>query len=97
MATLIRSGQPKQGGEMGMLMRTEQPVVDTYGLPIYKVTKTIEERVGDEVRIVCGYEMFGQTVWTHIVIMTPDDLAESADRCQQIATLPERQSIHVAG
>jgi hypothetical protein len=74
---------------MGMRMQAAtEPIPDTYGLPIYKVTKTIEERVGNEVRILCGYEMFGQTIWTHIVIMTPDDLAASADRCHQIATVP---------
>jgi hypothetical protein len=76
---------------MGMMMRTavEQPVMpDTFGLPVYKITKTIEERVGNEVRILCGYEMFGQTVWSHIVIMDAGDLAESSSKCHNISTAP---------
>jgi hypothetical protein len=75
---------------MGMMMMaaTEQPMPDTFGLPVYKITKTIEERVGNEVRILCGYEMFGQTVWSHIVIMDARDLAESSGKCHTIATAP---------
>jgi hypothetical protein len=40
--------------------------IDTYGLPIYKVNKVVRERVGDEMRILLGHEMFGHTVWTHV-------------------------------
>jgi hypothetical protein len=87
---------------MGMMMRApvEQPMPDTFGLPVYKITKTIEERVGNEVRILCGYEMFGQTVWSHIVIMEAADLAESAGKCHSIATtplLPSSRMIRMGG
>lgn len=78
---------------MGMMFQgaTKPPMPDTFGLPVYKITKTIEERVGDEVRILCGYEMFGQTVWAYIAILSARDLADCAGRCHEIATTPERQ------
>jgi hypothetical protein len=82
---------------MGMMFQeADVAPIDTYGLPVYKITKTVEERVGDEIRILCGYEMFGQTTWTHINILSARDLAECAGRCHEIATLP-RQLIRMGG
>jgi hypothetical protein len=94
--TQLCAENQKHGGAMGMMFAVEQ-MPDTYGLPVYKTTKTIEERVGDEVHILCGYEMFGQTIWTHIAIMTARDLAEASNKCHQIATRPARQMIRMGG
>lgn len=71
---------------MGMRDATEQ--VDIYGLPVYKITKIIKERIGDEVHMICGHEMFGQTIWTHVAIILASDLIVEADACQQIAMRP---------
>jgi hypothetical protein len=83
---------------MGMMFSpATEPIPDTFGLPVYKITKTIEERVGDEVRILCGYEMFGQTVWTHIVLMEAMDLAVSSNKCHQISTRTPRPLMRMGG
>jgi hypothetical protein len=90
--------QKRGKGAMGMMFATAtEPIPDTFGLPVYKITKTIEERVGDEVRILCGHEMFGQTVWTHIVIMEATDLAASSSRCQQISMRPKQHLLRLGG
>lgn len=67
--------------------------IDTYGLPIYKVNKVVRERVGDEMRILLGHEMFGHTVWTHVLIMDAADVAIESRKCQEVATRPSTQEI----
>ena len=58
---------------------------DTYGLPVYRVTKIIKQRVGDELHMLCGAEMFGQTQWSHICTMKLTDVLVEAQECEQIA------------
>lgn len=62
--------------------------IDTYGLPVYKVNKVVRERVGDEMRILMGYEMFGRTVWTHVLIMSASDVLIESQKCQEVALRP---------
>lgn len=69
--------------------------IDTFGLPVYKVTKIARERVGDEMRILMGHEMFGQTVWTHVIIMSATDVMIESQKCQEVATRPSTQEIRV--
>lgn len=67
--------------------------IDTYGLPVYKTTKIIKERVGDEIHMLCGHDMFGHTIWTHIAIMSASDVITEARECQEIATRPSLQLV----
>lgn len=41
-------------------------VIDTYGLPDYRVTTIAVEACGADIRILAGDERFGQTSWSHI-------------------------------
>jgi hypothetical protein len=45
---------------------------DTYGLPVYRIDRTVKQRVGDEIQILCGSEMFGQTQWNCILVIRAD-------------------------
>jgi hypothetical protein len=71
--------------------------IDIFGLPVFKVTKTIEERIGDEIHILHGYEMFGQMCWTHIEIMLVEDLISASIRCRNIAMEATRQIVCTHG
>lgn len=85
---------------MAMGMR-EAPaaLLETAGLPdlsnvmVYRVTKTVEERVGDHVHVLHGYESFGQTIWTHLEIWDAKDMALTADRCTQLSLMPNRSRV----
>jgi hypothetical protein len=77
-----------------MGMQFVEPI-DTYGLPVYKATKVMRERVGDEIRMLIGHEMFGRTVWTHILIMSAADVLIESQKCQEIATRPHNQEIRL--
>lgn len=70
---------------------------DTFGLPIYRTTKLFQERVGDEIHIIHGHEIFGQVVWTHIEIWKVSDLIIEADLCQQVAMRPTKQFVRMSG
>lgn len=77
------------GGEiMGRLEETEH--IDLTGLQVFKITKMKKERIGDEVRLICGHEILGQTIWTHIAIFSAADLASEANQCVQIAMRPKQ-------
>lgn len=69
-----------------MGMRELAEPIDTYGLPVYKTTKIIKERVGDEIHMLCGHELFGRMVWTHIAIMAAADVLIESRECQELAT-----------
>lgn len=65
-----------------------QPAIampDTYGLPIYKITKVIKQRVGDDIHMLCGAEVFGQTQWLYIVTMSAADLIREASDALDLA------------
>lgn len=67
---------------MGMEIRDKLvSTPDIFGLPIYRPTKFIKERVGDEVRLLCGVEAFGQISWTHVTILKPEDMQCIAQDC----------------
>lgn len=41
-------------------------IIDTYGLPDYRVTIINVEACGADIRILAGDERFGQVHWSHI-------------------------------
>jgi hypothetical protein len=57
-------------------MKDETP--DLYGLPVYRVSRSIKQRVGDEIHLIKGYEMFGQMHWSHVEIWKVSELLASA-------------------
>lgn len=69
---------------MGLPVR-DRVFPDTYGLPVYRVTKIIKERCGDEIRFLCGSELFGQIQWTHICVMKAADVIVEARESEAIA------------
>lgn len=79
---------------MGMQADAERP--DIYGLPVYRVTKLHTERIGDEIHIIHGHEMFGQTFWTHVEIWLASDMIVEAELCSQIAMRPTRQMVRMS-
>jgi hypothetical protein len=83
------------GGKAEMGMRELAEPIDTYGLPVYKTTKIIKERVGDEIHMLCGHEMFGRIMWTHIAIMSTTDVLTESRECQEIATRPFKHLLGV--
>lgn len=60
-------------------------VPDVYGLPVFRTTKIVKERIGDEIRMLCGFEVFGQVHWTHISIMKAADLVVESTECRLMA------------
>lgn len=55
------------GCAMAMLeSAAEMPVVDTRGLPNYRVTAIEIEVSGADVRILAGDDRFGRVTWSHI-------------------------------
>ncbi len=68
---------------MGMEMR-DHNVPDTFGLPEFRVTKIIKQRVGDEIHFLMGNESFGQTHWHFIMVMKADDVMRESQITQQI-------------
>lgn len=77
-----------------MGMQLAEPI-DTFGLPVYKATKVMRERVGDEIRMLIGHEMFGRTVWTHILIMSAADVLIESKKGQEVAMGQTRQEIRL--
>lgn len=71
--------------EMGRAAIDPVVMPDTYGLPIYKVTKVIKQKVGDDVHMLCGAEIFGQTQWLYIVTMSAADLLREASDAMDVA------------
>lgn len=72
---------------MGM-QGVHEPAVampDTYGLPVYTVTKIIKQRIGDEIHMLCGAELFGQTQWTFIAIMKAEHVIIEATEARDMA------------
>lgn len=77
---------PLCGGKCVMGMREVTATMpDLLNLPVYRVTKTMEERVGNLIHVLHGYESFGQTVWTHVEIWDPCDMMRTASRCAQLS------------
>lgn len=70
---------------MVMVMRDPGVAPDTYGLPEYRVTKIVKERVGDEIRLLCGAERFGQIQWSYICVVKASDLLLMARECERMA------------
>ena len=68
---------------------TEVP--DLSGLPVYHVNVTMEERVGDEVRVLHGSMAFGQIVWSHVEVWPVGAIMQTADRCTQLSMRPKSQ------
>lgn len=76
--------------KMGM-MESPEITPDLFNLPVYRVTKTMEERVGDHIHVLHGYVSFGQTVWTHMEIWDATDLVQTAGRCTELSMRPKIQ------
>jgi hypothetical protein len=72
---------------MGM-MESLAGMPDVYGLPIYRVNRTIMRRVGNELHILCGSELFGQVSWTHIEVLKIETVLVEAKRAQDLASSP---------
>jgi hypothetical protein len=72
--------------EMGMAETTEA-VVDTYGLPDYKVTKLLGEidQDGHDIRLICGHTRFRQLTWLYTVTLSPEDLLAFSRYCERLA------------
>lgn len=74
------------GATMGMeASDTSSLMPDLLNVQVFRVTKTIEERIGDHIHVLHGYESFGQTIWTHLEIWDAQDIALTADRCTGLA------------
>lgn len=71
---------------MGMQEMTG-PIVDTYGLPEYVVTKIHGETGanGHDIRLVCGAMRFGQINWLYTVVSSPEDLLTFSRYCENLA------------
>lgn len=54
---------------------TDDCFPDIYGLPIFRVSRTIKQRHGDELHILKGFEVFGQVQWSHVEIWKISELA----------------------
>lgn len=74
---------------LGLPEATELPSLS--GIKVYRVTKTVEERVGDHVHVLHGYESFGQTIWTHLEIWDAKDMMLTAGRCSELSMRPSNQ------
>lgn len=90
LAALCDGIAPTSGGVsiMGIGMRgTGAPITmpDIYSLPIYRVDKTVMQRVGDEIHILCGHTLFGQMQWTHIEIIKIDAAIVESTKCRELA------------
>lgn len=79
---------------MGML---EAPATmpDLFNVPVYRVTRTMEERVGDHIHVLHGYDSFGQTVWTHLEVWDVADMMQTAGRCTELSMRPKKQIVPV--
>lgn len=73
------------------MMESREALPDIFNLPVYKVTKTIEERVGDQIHVLHGYQSFGQTIWTHMEVWDAADLIQTASRCTEVSLRPQRR------
>lgn len=90
LAALCDGIAPTSGGVsiMGIGMRgTGAPITmpDIYSLPIYRVDKTVMQRVGDEIHILCGSVLFGQTQWSHISVIKIDAAIVESTKCRELA------------
>lgn len=61
---------------MGVGMSDGSRFPDIFGLPVYRVSKTIKCRCGDELHILKGFEMFGQVHWSHVEIWKVSELCD---------------------
>lgn len=85
---LPRANRVKEGGRTGMDVReTPEAIVDTYGLPDYKVTKLLGEidPDGHDIRLICGNTRFRQLTWLYTVTLSPEDLLMFSRYCENLA------------
>lgn len=76
---------------MTLGMREASEHIDIFGLPVYRPTTIKRERVGDEIHLIYGTELFDQVVWTHIVIISAEAAIIHADKCLQLALRPAQK------
>lgn len=71
---------------MGM-QETTEAVVDTFGLPDYKVTKLLGEIDPDnhDIRLICGHVRFRQLTWLYTATLSPEDLLTFSRYCERLA------------
>jgi hypothetical protein len=48
-------------------------IPDIYGLPVYRANRCIKKRVGDEIHMLVGQDVFGQIIWSHVEIWNAGD------------------------
>jgi hypothetical protein len=85
---LPRAFRANEGGRMGMeVQENTEAVVDTYGLPDYKVTKLLGEidPDGHDIRLICGQTRFRQLTWLYTVTLSPEDLLTFSRYCERLA------------
>ncbi len=71
---------------MGIAIKEEAielPVI--HGLPVHRVSLSIARRVGDEVHIAKGENLFGVIHWTHVEIWKINDIIRAANAAYEIA------------
>ncbi len=75
------------GGGIRNMGIPKNPVAmpDVFGLPVYKVNRFVRRRVGDEIQILCGQELFGQVIWSHVSIMKAADCLIATREAAEIA------------
>ena len=69
------------------LRETPEAIVDTYGLPDYRVTKLLGEIEADghDIRLICGQTRFKQLNWLYTVTLSPEDLLIFSRYCESLA------------
>lgn len=87
---LPRAIRANEGGRMAMGIEgweTPEAVVDTYGLPDYRVTKLLGEIEADghDIRLICGQTRFKQLTWLYTVTLSPEDLLIFSRYCERLA------------
>lgn len=53
---------------------------DVFGLPIYRINKTIVEVVDGEVHVLCGTSLFDQVIWQYVAVMSNEDYLRAREQ-----------------